>query len=215
MKTRLSLKDLQKGQKLYNEEKISDLNLESMFRASIECILSKAERYKKVKSLAAEIFESGLSTPTDMLQNTAQLKNILSKVGLNNQKFDAIVKFSEWWRESLLPEMIIHDATTGREHEYGLRNTLAEDAPGLNYKTGSFLMTRCGYENVVPIDSYMQHFLHDLGYDIKVPKNKKIGGPKKREFLYYERKIAARARRRGISPASYHHAVWFKYFSAK
>ena len=211
----LTKKDFENARILYEEELISPINEENMFRAGVYCILSAAEKYQKHRSIFERLLEERLDTPEEIIHNRERLREAVKRARFPNIKAGRIYRFAAWWRESDLPRKIMEDIDSGRENEFKLRNHLAEEAPGMWYKGASYFMVKCGYENVVPIDLWVMRFLKDMGYGVKIPDYRTQSGPKPKEYIEYEKIISDIAKEYGVSPALFQFALWAKYSTGR
>jgi len=207
----LTEEDFKNAQILYEEEKIYPINEETMFRAGLYCILSAAEKYSKSRFVYQMFHMHMLDTPSRIISNREKMKELVKKLRFPNMKEKHVYKFALWWPKTSIPSKIIEDIKHGRKNEFNLRNRLAEEAPGMSYKSSSLFMIKCGYENVVPIDLWMLRFLSHIGYEVEIPDYKTRSGPKKKEYLEYEKLISEIARSYNVSPALFQFAVWSKH----
>lgn len=131
--------NLKNAQILFEEELIHPLTLENMYNGGLYCVLTSAESYTKLKVLTKELLEYGLTTPENILRRRKRLNKILGKTRFPGTKISRVVNFSLWWPTATLPGQIIEDVNIGRKNGFALRNSLAEEAPGLGYKCASLL----------------------------------------------------------------------------
>ncbi|MCX6820785.1 MAG: hypothetical protein NT016_02455 [Candidatus Aenigmarchaeota archaeon] len=206
--------DLENARSLYNGQLVSPLTDEGMFSAAIYCLLSVAERYDKHTAVYESLVHNGLDQPREIINRPEDLRAIVRVTRFPNQKEDRIKRLARWWTGDgkSFPRDVIYDASNGRSREFELRNTMAEEAPGIAYKAASLFMSQCGYENVVPVDIWMIRALRDLGHDVVVPDYKRNSGPLKKEYLRLEKILSEIATDDyGLSPTIFQSALWAKY----
>lgn len=204
--------DLEKGREIIESERIKPpLNTEKIFSAAVYCILSAAEKYQKIKPVFLELEKQHLTTGSKIIEEKEKFKNIIKAIRFANTKEKHIYELVEWWDGSNIPKELVEDGNGLKKREFELRNELAERAPGLSYKSASFLMTKCGYENVVILDIWIIRFLKNKGYEVKLPDYRKISGPTKKEYLIYEKNFQKIAEEYKITPLELQAAIWGKY----
>lgn len=207
----LTAEDFKNAKILLEQERINPVNKENIFRAGIYCILSAAEQYQRHARIFERLLEEKLDTPERIINNKERLAGMLKSTRFPNTKIERIRKYALWYPESDLPQKIIDDINNCRKDEFTLRNRLAEEAPGIWYKGASFLLTKCGYENVVPVDIWMIRFLRNEGYEIKMPDYATTSGPKPKDYLEYEKIISSIAKENNTAPAIFQSALWSKH----
>jgi thermostable 8-oxoguanine DNA glycosylase len=207
----LTKEDFKNTKILFEQEKISPINEETMFRAGLYCILSAAEQYKRQIQFYNTLLKENLDTPKNIRDSRQTLAEVLRNTRFPNTKTKRVYDFALWWPKSNLPRKLVEDIDNGRQYEFPLRNRLAEEAPGIWYKGASLFMIKCGYENVVPLDIWVIRVLKNLGYNIEVPDYKKRSGPKPKEYLKNEQQFIKIAKEQGVSTALLQFALWSRY----
>ncbi len=206
---KLTERDFYNAKKLMEKERVQPpITEEKMFAAAIDCMLAVSEKEEKRKKVFADLSKVDLLSPEEIIKRPYDLKEVLKPTRFPKRKFEYIRKFAEWWKNSEFPEDVLKDIANGREREFELRNRFAEEAPGIGHKTASFCMIKYGYEKVVPIDLWMLRYLKSLGYDVEIPDYERKSGPKREEYLFYEKIASEEASRYRVSPALFQFAVW-------
>lgn len=207
----VSQKDYANAKLLLEQERISPLNLEEMFKAGIYCILAQAERYDKQIKIYRRILREGIKSPETVFLNKKELHRILKESHYPNMKEKRIGGFAAWWSDAHLPSRILKDALNGHNEGVELRNSFAEEAPAMSYKSASLFMIKCGYEDVIPIDIWVMRFLKEQGHSVKVPDYLTVGGITKKLYLELEAVLCKMAEDEHVSLALFQAALWGKY----
>lgn len=208
----LSQKDYENAKLLLEQERIRPLNKEEMFKAGIYCILAQAERYDKQIKIYQRLLQTGIESPEKVFQNEGKLHSILKQSHFPNMKEERIKKFAGWWADDVLPNLILKDALNGHNNGIELRNTLAESAPSLSYKSASLFMIKCGYTDVIPIDLWVIRYLIEQGHELKKPDYTTVGGiTDKKTYLELEEILRKKASENRVSLAMFQGALWGKY----
>ena len=164
--------DWKKATEIYQKEIIPrPLDKQNMFLAGTYSILSAAQDYQNQIKGFKKMLDFNLSTPQDIIDDKDKLRHILRTVRYPNQKTKRIHNLATLFLDDNFDifEKIIEDSNNGREYEFELRDEVAKTVPGLGIKCSSLFLIKCGYNNVVPIDTWMFKFLRDMDYvgDIK------------------------------------------------
>ncbi len=218
----LTQKDIELGQKFYQEERIYPLNLENMFKGGLESILSRAEKFIKQKRLFNILLENNLDTPEKIIDNLPKLENLFQNSDYKPVYPEKTVKniflFSSWWSNSNLPWEIIEskskqDGKTGIEFRDRIAKLKSPDkAPGMGAKIASLFISLCGFEDVVIIDQHMCYFLEDHGhFPWKMPDRKERGGLWLSRYKDLEKIMTNMAIERDLSPTIFQLSLWNKY----
>lgn len=206
--TIISSSDFANAAALHERERVHPLDDPNLFRGGLYSILSAVQDYGRHMSIYRNMVDGRMDTPQTISNNRDNLRRMMRSARFPNSKFDKVYGYAEWWPMTDLPQRLLADAQNGRENEFALRDELAEEAPGVGYKCASMLMRMCGYERVVPIDTWVLQFLQERGYDI--PEYITIGGAKGGPYKKMERHISEIARRRGLNPGNFQLALWVK-----
>lgn len=206
----LTNEDIQKARRLYERERIYPINRKGIFLGAVYCIILQSDNYEKSQKIYKSLISNNLTTLESFKQNKRKVKKLLKPARFPNRKLEYIYKFIKWFERSRTVNKIIEDIKNGRRDGPKLREEIAENAPGLGYKSASFLMNKVGYLNLVTIDIHMLRWLKNLGYEVKIPDYKHIGGIQRNEYLKYEGIVKELARKCSIEPTIYQFAVWLK-----
>lgn len=208
----LNEKDYSNAKLLLEQEHISPLNKEEMFRAGLYCILAQAERYDKQIRIYRRLLDDGIDTPDAIIKKKEQLHLILKRSHFPNMKEERITGFAAWYAEDALPYLIMNDASNGHKNGVKMRNKLAETAPAMSYKSASLFMIKCGYEDVIPIDLWVIRYLIELGHDLRKPDYTTVGGiTDSKKYLELEGVLRKIAKKNGVSLALFQAALWGKF----
>lgn len=203
--------DLANAKLLLEEEIIENITENEIFKAGIYCILAQAERYDKQIKIYRRLLGNKLDSPEGILKEKNKLHYILKKAHYPNMKESRIKEFAQWWMKTGIPHTIMEDVSNSRKKGFELRNALAEEAPGIGYKSASLLMIKCGYVDIVPIDLWMLRFLKEQGYEVDVPNYLTVGGMTKGTYLYFEDVLRKMAKDINVSLALFQATLWGKY----
>ncbi len=207
--------DIERAKFLRRKEVLEEVTESSAYAAGVYCILSVAESNKKVNALMGSLNDAGLLAPEAVLGSTKRLEGLMSYIRFPNKKYNSVMSFTRWWKESEVPKQLLSDIEEGRRNELELRRLISGQRVGLGYKGASFFMVKLGYENVVPIDIWMLRFLDDCGYQIIIPDYGAIGGLTGKRYMQYESLISDMAIERGMTPAFFQFVIWTKYSGYK
>jgi len=205
----LSEKQIEEGHKILESELIVPTN-KNLFRAGICCIIAAAEQYKRAVKFYERLIKEELDTPSRIEENPKDLREVLRTIHYPNEKIKRIQRFAYEWPRSGIAKKLRHDINNGRKEEFNLRNKIAEEAPGLSYKSASYYMNKCGYVNVIPIDVWMLKFLKDQGFDVKLA-SKGQSVPSGKKYLGLEKEFIKLAEKQKLQPAVYQASLWGKY----
>lgn len=203
--------DIKKGVMIQQSEQIRPITKENLFPASLYCILSASDTYKKQLRIYNRLLMRKLDDPKNIIAHKKDLEMIIRTSRWGNNKLRFIYGSAVWWLKSDLPQEIIKDANGSKEKEFELRKRIGDEWPGLWYKGASLLMGKLGYEHVVPIDIWMLRFLQDMGYDVRVSDYETESGLKPQEYFKYEKKFTNLAKKQGLTPMLYQCALWGKF----
>lgn len=207
--------DYENARILLNQERIENLNISEMFKASIYCILAQAERYDKQVKIYRRLLNAGIDSPETVFSKKDKLHQILKKSHYPNEKEKRIKDFSGWWVGAAIPHAILKDVDNGRTKGMKLRNDFAERAPSFGYKSASLLMIKCGYEDIIPIDIWVLRFLKSMGYSVDAPDYLTVGGLTKSKYLELEKILRGLAEDKEVSLALFQGALWGKHSTWK
>lgn len=210
-KWKLTKEDKENAKLIQREELIYPIDEHNLFLAGLYSVLSASEQHVRHVRSYNRMLENGLDTPDKIVNNKNKLIETLSNIRWPNTKIKRVYDYSVFWPNSNFSKRIIADIKIDRKDEFGIRNDIAEEVPGLWYKCASMFMTKCGYENIVPLDVWMFRYLKDVGYEIEVPDYKKRSGPKPKEYLHYEKVFSDIAKINDCSPTMFQFALWSKY----
>ncbi len=204
--------DFEAGKALRAQELICPLDSESLFLGARYSLLSSSEDYERHIRINQEMTDKKLNSPEAILANPRKVRETLRDAAYRKQKERTLVGLAEWWMSSDWPERLLEDVQSGRVNEFGLRNELAhkKNAPGLAMKCSSFLMSKCGYDNVSILDIWALRFLDSYDVELKMPDRIKISGPTGKEYLRLEQKFIEIATDLGTNAANLHTTVWAK-----
>jgi len=205
---KFSAEEIDTAHRLFEMERVKEIDLSSIYSAGIYCILAIGDRWITAERTHRKI-KKRFKTPEYTITHLKELRPYLDSIRWYNEKFIYIKNFSLWWvgTKAELPLQILNDLQNGREKEFELRNAFAKGAPGFQEKGASLLLLKLGYENVVPVDHWESIFLKSMGYDIKVGDYKTVSGPRGKEYLEYESIIREFAEKQGIKPYIFHLAL--------
>ncbi len=203
-----SEQELRAAEMIRGREVVRHITPNSMFAAGLYCILAISDRWQNTTRVCTDLLNRGFTEPAYVESHLKALKENIASVRWPNKKFYYIKEFTLWWKSSLLPLEIRNDISMGRGKEFELRGRLAQDAPGLAYKSASLFMLKLGYQNIVPIDVWECRFLKKIGYDVRIGDYKTTSGPKDREYLEHELNVIRFAQELGMTPVTFHLALW-------
>lgn len=178
-------KDIEKGKKILEFERLSSVTSDSVFAAGIYCILSSREFFEKQVQVYHNLEINNMITPRNILNDTKKLRDCVSSIRAPNQTHDRLIGYAYWWTHSDIPKRLIRDATNGHDSGIFFRNKLAKEVPGVGLKIASLILIKAGYENVSALDIWMLRWLkNEFGF--KPTGNKEnITNPK--EYLEAEK----------------------------
>ena len=193
---------------LARQERINPLTDENIFKSGLYIILAIKEQYKKQFSIYNKLRKQGLDTPQTILDNTSEVRNIVSS-SMKTKKPAYIIGFAEWWMDSDWKNRLMEDVKDGRKNWYALRGELADNAPGMSYKSASFIMEASGYGYPVVIDTWVLKYLvyKDLIDESCVTLNH---GLSKGQYLPIERIMTALAIFNNVMPTTFRRSLWVK-----
>lgn len=208
----LSKEDYKNAKLLLEQERINPLTWDEMFNAGIYCILAQAERYDKQIKIYRRLLRDGITSPGAVFKKRKEFQSIIKDSHFPNMKKERIERFAAWWADDALPYLILKDVSNGHKNGIPLRNTFAETAPAMSYKSASLFMIKCGYEDVVPIDLWVIRYLIEQGHDLKKPNYLTVGGiTDSKKYLELEAILRKMALDGGVSLALFQAALWGKY----
>lgn len=213
-KLKLTDYDFRVGREIWGKEKIASLMPENIFKAFIYVILSSTERYDKQLMVYEEMLRNNLDGPISIHANSLLLENIVGKARFPNNKIKHIKKLAEWGLDNnyKLSNKIIEDIKNKRKNGFEIRDEIADEVPGVGRKCASLLMSKCGYENIVPVDIWMIRFLSDAGYEVEIPNYKTNRGPSKEKYHEYEKIISEIAEKYyNVSPIIFQCTLWGRH----
>lgn len=202
--------DLSRAREFEETEKITSLTSEKMFPGIIYCLLSSRNNYdmqmrlmRRLKILNALKPEGVKKCPGAVMEKTGK------------QYGPLIIKLAEYFPTSGLEELMVNDLRNGHVQEHDIRKKLAKECPGLKEKCASLFMRMCGYRRCVPIDRWALRFLRDMGNEkarralIKYDESGRRGVSGK-PYIELEAELIKHAETRGIHPADFQLAIYFK-----
>ena len=222
-----SQEDIEDGKDILYNEIFYSIDRESLFRAGVYSILTAGEKYEDSKSTYEGLIERGVHSPekiTDMGKEelSEEIETIEGRrVTFYNQKSSRIYNFAEEWIESDIPEKILDDIENGWKNSHELRDEIVNNFTGMGPKVASFFQMKCGYKDVIPIDTWESRFLDTVAEeDLRVPNYVDVGGHTEREHSDLEEKFLDVLERfkeenlelgEDLSPALFHCALWSKH----
>jgi endonuclease III len=217
-KINLTEKDFEMGALILEKEKIDQPTREKIFPAVIYWILSSSQDHEKQAEAFSKMKYWGLLEPEAILNDSRpkNLESILKRVRFSNQKKERIVNFAKFWTEPesrgdrKVIDELVEDISNGHEYGFQIRDEVANTFPGIGPKCASCLLIALGYHYVVPVDVHMLKFLDGLGYDVKLPDYKTIGGMRGGVYHLYEGILCNLARLYEVTPALFQASVWGK-----
>lgn len=216
-KLKLTPCDFETAKRVYEEGQISPFTEEKMFETILYVILSATENNIKQVEIYKELLRNNLNIPENILAKKYLLEAIVGRARFPNEKIKNIFGVSEWWEEkgdNLYLE-IKEDISDGKTREFELREKIADKVHGMGQKCASLFLSKCGYENIVPVDVWMMRFLKDRDYNIEPSNYRTNGNLTKNKYLECERIISGVAKEFGVSPMMLQCIIWGKYSSWK
>ena len=191
---------------LAKQEHIDPLTADNIFRTGVYIILAIREIYEKQFLIYNKLLKQGLDTPQAMLSDKDSVRKIVS-ASMKNKKPKYILDFAEWWMDSDWKNKLLEDVYTGRRNWYNLRGELAKNAPGMSYKSASFVMEASGYETPVVIDTWVLKY---LVYKELIDKSftDTHRGLSNKEYPPIEKVMTKLAEEHEMMPAPYRRALW-------
>lgn len=195
----------------YNAELVGRSDMHAIFNAGILSILEGSVKRRDAELTAQKLINMSLDNPQSIVACKNEIPGIIYPIRWYNRRTERMVGFSEWWLAAGNPpgiiKEIIQNTTNCGTRGFGLREALAKEASGMERKTASVFMMRLGYENLVPVDTHECNLLNIMGFDVEVPDHKTQSLPLGRKYLECENRIIRLARKVGVTPAVFHHAV--------
>jgi thermostable 8-oxoguanine DNA glycosylase len=201
----------QRAQHYYDLHLITDLNKYTLFQCSMFSVLAARQDYKNHVKTYARLLSHGYGDPAKIVadQKTLHWHRLTSGLSAPNQKRKYLIGLANYFLKSPLPAEIVADATNGQHREFELRDQFAREAPGIADKGSSMLLGHIGYENVVPIDTWMVKFLREHGFpEVKQPNYRTTSGPKHDVYLRLETAITEHAEKNGLTPFRCQVSLW-------
>ena len=168
----LTSRDIKRGQKILDMEKMPVLSVRSIFQATVYTILAQREQFKNQVSMYNNLLSNHLLDPRSCLDHPIMLRSILKTISLNTAKFYYILANAQIYNEVgyTLVEQIVGNMLN-RDSQRRMRLKLVSMLPGISYKSASLILLKCGYEQLGVIDVWTLRYLNiydvDSIYSIK------------------------------------------------
>lgn len=156
----LTHKDIEKGRKILEFEKLKSVTSDSVFASGIYCILSSREFFKKQIQVYHNLEINNMITPKSILADTKKLRECIASIRAPNQTHDRLIGYAYWWTHSDIPKRLIADANNGHNSAVFFRNKLSKEVPGVGLKIASLILIKAGYENVSALDVWLLRWLN-------------------------------------------------------
>lgn len=175
------------------------------FTVLLYSILSHRETFDKHKKQFNDFLIADLNTADKILANKEAAEKILEKYGFSSHKKKAVISIAENWNRLDITNKMKRDKKKKKGFE--IREELVENMHGVGYKFASLFIRMSGYENIVPVDTWAIQYVESRGF---VNRSEKSGLTPK-QYLAYEKKIIAYAKKFGVSPALFQATIYAKF----
>lgn len=204
MKYIITKEDIIKGKHALKNEIIIEPNYDTIFQSILYTILSQREQYKVQVNFYHKLQDENLITPHEILSRPVDLWNIVKGMSLNNSKFTRIMLAADSYKKSNIHNKLIYSKNKTRKEQIKIRNEFVKKIFGINNKSASMIMMKCGCSKIAILDIWVLRFLE---YDRPVFSSL--------QYIKLENELIKQSKKFNISLILYSVSIWAKLSSYK
>ena len=197
----MELEDYSKMVQTYSKE-------DFLYTGLLYSTLSLKAKFSDHEKQFREFLNQDLWTAESVLENKEEVEEILNKYGLK-KKSKTVFSTAQEWRGLNLRERMREDSNF--ELGFQLRDEMTKTMYGVGDKFASLFLRMCGYEELVPVDSWATKYVESR----ITPLRHKRSGLKHPQYLIYEQFLTKEAKKFGVSPAHFQAAIYAKFSTWK
>jgi len=196
----LTPKDIERGRHILKNE-VTGTDYNTVFQSIVYTILAQREQFQHQvdcfnKMMANEL----IASPRRCLSRPSEVWEMLRHMSLNKTKFCYILCAAQNYSRKMHNTMV-SGINLPREDQIEIRKKIVNTVDGLSFKGASLVMVKCGYPNIVPIDTWIYKWYDHKGNNSITWNNK---------YVELENMILNDAKLLNLTGAEYQASIWGK-----